>query len=257
MSRVRPRWPKNRISASLRNLAFGALALCIALGGCSSRSGRIIQVLANVRDTAPGEAWNRELAVLRDVVLPHIAPGDDFIVAPVGAHAYTDAPVVDLVLEEPSAFGANPLQLTLRNRRLLRSAYSAAERGLEDDRSTNETEIVAATMAAADRFASAERAQKILILDSTAYEQSNVVNMADIRQSLDTAAIARLIAHLRRVNELPDLRGVLVCVTGITAGEHGWADEQRVLDVRAFWRAFFSASGATLVAYGTSPEPCL
>lgn len=235
---------------------LGAFAIGVALAGCSLGGGRVVQVLANVRDTAPGTAWTRELAVLRDEVLPHVGAGDHLIVGPIGAHSYTDPPVLDLRLEAPTAFGSNPLQLTLKNRRLLQNAYATAVRGLEDDRSTNRTEIVAATMAAADRFAAAPDAEKILILDSTAYEQSSVVNMADVRQTLDAASIARLIAHVRAAHELPDLHGVRVCITGISAGERGWADEQRVLGVRAFWRAFFNASGARLVAYGTSPEAC-
>lgn len=248
--------PESRISLPLRSRYAGALAVAVVLTGCSLGGGRVVQVLANVRDAAPGQAWSRETSVLHDDVLPHIGGGDRLVVAPIGTRSYTDPPVLDLTLASPSAFGANPLQLTLQNRRLLRSAYATAVRGLARDRSARQTEIVAALMAAADRFSAEPDAVKVLVLDSTAYEQSSIVNMADSRETLDAGAIAQLVAHIRVLHELPDLHGVRVCVTGITAGERGWADEERVLAVRAFWRAFFAASGATLVSYGTSPDAC-
>lgn len=210
-----------------------------------------------MRDTAPGAAWGRELAILRENVLPHVGPGDRLVVAPIGSHSYTDSPVLDLTLESASAIGSNPLQLTLRNRNLLRHAYAAAVRGLANDRSTANTEIIAATMAAADRFGSNPGAAKVLILDSTGYEQSSLLNMADVRQQLDADTIAQLVERIRRANELPRLDGMRVCVAGISAGEGGWAVERRIIDVRAFWQAFFRASGATLVSYGTTPEGCL
>ncbi len=226
------------------------------LAGCTSHS-RVVQVLANVRDTAPGGAWPREMNILQTEILPHIGSGDRLVVAPIGDHAYTDAPVLDVTLEAPSAFGANPLQLTLRNRAILRQAFATAEHGLEADRSGKHTEIIAATMAAADRFGAEPDATKILIVDSTGYEQSSLVNMADVHQQLDPRSISLLIASIRRAEEMPQLDGVRVCVAGISSGEGGWAVERRVLAIRAFWAAFFHAAGARVVSYGTTPQACL
>ncbi len=197
------------------------------------------------------------MRILKTEILPHVGAGDTLVVAPIGDHAYTDAPVADVTLERPSAFGANPLQLTLRNRAMLRGLFPAVERRLEADRSSGHTEIVAATMAAADRFNGEPDAAKILIIDSTAYEQSSLVNMADVRQQLDPRSIALLIATIRRANQLPGLSGVRVCVVGISAGEGGWAVERRVLAIRAFWAAFFRAAGAQLASYGTPATGCL
>jgi hypothetical protein len=241
----------------LRRVSAGALGLVAALAGCSGPQERFVQVVANVRDAAPGNAWNAELAVLRNQVLPQIRAGDHFIVAPAGAHSYTQAPALDVTLGSTSAFGPNPLQVTIRNRALAQRAYATIVSALESSRSKNQTEIVAATMAAADRFAAYPGAEKILILDSTGYEQSTLLNMADVRQPLDARTDALLVERFRRANELPDLHGVRVCVAGISSGESGWAVERRVLAVRAFWERFFSATGATLVSYGTTLEGCL
>lgn len=238
-------------------LRGSAFTLCIVLlAGCASHP-RFIQVLANVRDAAPGAAWTRELAILKTEILPSVGSGDRLVVAPIGDHAYTDSPVLDLPFAPPSAFGANPLQLMLRSRTLRQHAFATAERGLETDRSSAHTEIIAATMAAADRFAGEPDATKILILDTTGYEQSSLVNMADVHAQLDPRSISLLIDSIRRAEEMPSLRGVLVCVTGISSGERGWAAERRVLAIRAFWNAFFAAAGAHLASYGTAPETCL
>ncbi|MHB8433933.1 MAG: hypothetical protein ACYC8W_07370 [Candidatus Tyrphobacter sp.] len=240
------------------SLKLGLLAVACAtlLVGCGPRT-RFIQVLANVRDAAPGAAWPREMRILKTAVLPYVGAGDTLVVAPIGDHAYTDAPVADVTLERSSAFGANPLQSTLRNQALLRGLFAMVERRLEADRSSGHTEIIAATMAAMDRFNGEPNASKILILDSTGYEQSSLVNMADVHQQLDPRSIALLIASIRRANELPSLSGVRVCVAGISSGEGGWAVERRVLAIRAFWRAFFRAAGARLVSYGITPTGCL
>ena len=243
---------------SSKSFARGALVVACAalLAGCASNE-RLIQVLANVRDTAPGGAWPREMSILKTEILPHIGSGDTFVVAPIGDHAYTDAPAADMTFEAPSALGANPLQLTLRNRALLHGLFTTIARRLERDHSRGRTEIIAATMAAADRFNADPEAAKILIIDSTGYEQSSLVNMADVHQQLDPRSISLLIASIRRANELPQLSGARVCIVGISSGEGGWAVERRVLAIRAFWEAFFHAAGAQLVSYGTAPEGCL
>jgi hypothetical protein len=245
------------LSSRKRIVHSAALAVCAALlAGCASHP-RFIQVLANVRDAAPGAAWTRELAILKTEILPSVGSGDRLVVAPIGDHAYTDSPVLDLPFAAPSAFGANPLQLTLRSRTLRQHAFTTVERGLEADRSSVHTEIIAATMAAADRFAGDPDATKILILDTTGYEQSSLVNMADVHQELDPRSISLLIDGIRRADEMPTLPGVLVCVTGISSGERGWAAERRVLAIRAFWSAFFEAAGAQLASYGMAPQACL
>lgn len=232
-------------------------AMCsVLLAGCASHT-RFVQVLANVRDAAPGSAWPREMTLLGTAILPFVGSGDRFVVAPIGDHAYTDTPVLDIALEAPSAFGANPLQLTMRNRTVLRNALATVERRLEADRSSAHTEIIAAVMAAADRFNSEPTATMILVIDSTGYEQSSLVNMADVHQQLDPRSVSLLIERIRRASELPQLSGVLVCFAGISSGKGGWAVERRILAIRAFWEAFFHAAGARLVSYGTTPEDCL
>lgn len=217
---------------------------------------RFIQVLANVPQTAPGTAWSGEKTVFESQVLGHLRPGDRLLLVGVDASSYTDDPVFDATLETASVLGANALDAKRQNRKVRQDAEAAFEQ-LHGSTAGHRTEIVSAILAASQRFEGRPAAQNVLILESTGYEQSGVINMGDARLKLTQSTIEATIDKIRRAGELPRLDGVRVCFAGITSGQGGWAASRRVVTIEAFWRAFFRAGGARLISYGAALTNCL
>jgi hypothetical protein len=77
-------------------------------------------------------------------------------------------------------------------------------------------------------------------------EESPIANFA--RQPVDEIAGRKLIDARRTQGLFPDLTGVRVYVVG-ASGRSG----EQMNRIQGFWRAFFSASGATVQDYGRNP----
>lgn len=105
------------------------------------------------------------------------------------------------------------------------------------------------TLRAAGQLTSLDRRpNKQLILFSDMIEESEVANFARFRP--DEAFTRKEIERQRRAGILPDLRGVKVYVAGAHADTlERWAA------IEKFWREYFAASGAELVAYSRALPP--
>lgn len=106
-------------------------------------------------------------------------------------------------------------------------------------------------ISASEQLFAQGRAQKqalnLLVL-SDMIEESPVANFA--RGPIDAAYAKKLIEARRAQGLLPDLRGVRVYVVG-AGGKNG----EQMARVQLFWTTFFSATGASLQAYGRNPGP--
>ena len=87
-----------------------------------------------------------------------------------------------------------------------------------------------------------------LLLLSDMVEESPAANFA--RSPVDAAYAKKLIETRRTQGLLPDLRGVRVYVVG-AGGRNG----EQMARVQMFWATYFSATGASLQAYGRNPGP--
>jgi len=169
---------------------------------------------------------------------------------PVSDASATERPLLDESIPGESVVGKNSRQL----RDMASADRLAAEKALGDlSRRTDgrqRTEIIAAVNGAAERFLDdGPGTKKYLLILTTGYEQSSIVNMADVRLDLRQATWP-LIRRLTRTGAMPNLRGVDVCMGSVTSGLGAWADTPQYRRIHAFWGAFFAQSGARLVSYG-------
>jgi hypothetical protein len=225
--------------------------------GCSAQQTHV-EVLASVRADAPGPAWAAEAGDYRILERSVFNPGYHVVVAPISDSSSTERTLFDEVMPVYSISGLNPRQLNdLADRFRKKSEVSL---GLLWMRQTGRarTEIIAAAAGAAERFADDPKGtRKILVILSTGFEQSSVVNMADSSQNLKTQTWP-VIRHLAKSDMLPRLNGVEVCMGSISSGLHGWADSPQYRRIHGFWSALFNVAGARLVGYGPSlPARCV
>jgi hypothetical protein len=233
--------------------AVGSL-LIFAVAGCGNPHPAHIEALTATRREAPGAAWQVEEAAYRHLTNAAIKSGWRVVVTPITDRSLAVPPLFDTTIPAFSIFGENEYHLK-KDIAADRSRADQALRTLWTYPGVNRTEILAAVNGAADRFEDDSADRKVLVIISTGYEQSSIVNMADYNADL-YAATRRILHHMRVTRTLPRLSGVSVCMAGITSGQHNWADLKRSRDVRHFWHAFFSATGARLVSYGVSLEGC-
>jgi hypothetical protein len=236
------------------------LPLLLILGVLAACSGKPshVDILASVKADAPGPAWTLENSAYAALGKALFGPGQHVVVTPVSDLSATEAPIFDESVEGDSLIGDNPLQIKERAAQI-RMEYDNVRDKLDTHRAGRpRTEIISAVVASASRFKNdTQNTDKVLIILSTGFEQSGMLNMGDASLSLRAATPAILHA-LRHRNLIPDLSGVKVCMAGITPGENGWADTNASLAIKSFWDAYFRAAGARLIDFGpTLSATCL
>jgi len=241
-----------------RTAQRATLTLLLVIGvGCSSATSHV-EILASIRADAPGPAWNAESLDYRVLERLAFSYGHHVVITPISDASSTERPLLDASIPGLSLTGLNPRQLddlAVADRKLSESALHALwSRAAGRQR----TEIIAATVAAAERFADdPPGTRKILIVLSTGFEQSSVVNMADVSQNLN-AETWPVIRRLGKSQMLPQLSGVTVCMASISAGLHGWSDSPEYRRIHRFWHAYFQTAGAALISYGPAlPDRCI
>jgi hypothetical protein len=236
------------------------LALLLALtilAACSSKPSHV-DILASVKADAPGPAWSLESSAYAALGKALFGPGQHVVVTPVSDLSATEAPIFDESIDGDSLIGANPMQIKERAAQV-RVEYESVRVKLAFHRASRpRTEIISAVVASASRFKEdAQNTDKVLIILSTGFEQSGMLNMGDASLSLRSATPAILRA-LRHRNLIPEISGVKVCMAGITPGENGWADTNASLAIKSFWAEYFRAAGARLVDFGpTLSDTCI
>jgi hypothetical protein len=245
-----------RATLALRRLLPSLLL--IALPSCGSRLAGHVEVLASIRHLASGDAWDLEEQAYRAVYHGFLGQsGFRLVITPISDASLVEATTFDKVSPEESFFGQNHDDAEHERNLVIRQAEGVL-RSLAARRSgKNRTEIINAIVMAADRLRGDLASSHILIVLSTGFEQSSVMNMADYRLTLnDDATRKRLIDHLKVTGQVPDLRGATVCMVGITNGAGGWSDYNRRRGVQRFWQDYFAAAGANLVGYGSTVASC-
>jgi len=166
-----------------------------------------------------------------------LRPGDRLVLAPIHSHTWTNfAPSLDSTVPNlESEIDQDEAQV--RQQQTAINAFSALQR-ISDN-----TQILDATKAAEQQFASAGDGERWLVVLSDMLEDSGDLKFD--RQKLDSAAMNSLIDRRRKAGLLPRLEGVLVYVGGARA-----ADATKMAEVQTFWEKYFAECGAKLAAYG-------
>jgi hypothetical protein len=232
------------------------LAVTIFAATACGRSTHV-EILASIPAAAPGAAWTVEKTAYEKAVKQAFRQGWHVVVAPISDHSLTEEPLVSVDFPSLSAMGLTQGQFSMR---MLGPAEQRARTALSTIRarsnSKQRTEIIAAVLASSDRFTDDAQREKLLVILSTGFEQSSFLNMGDYRLDLNDRVGERIIEHLKTVGAFPRLKGVRVCMAGITSGKNDWADPIRARNVKHFWHRFFSAAGADLVLYDVSIDGC-
>lgn len=246
--------PQHTITPICRLPLYIALAF---LAACSSKPSHV-EILASVKADAPGPAWVLENSAYAALGKALFGPGQHVVVTPVSDLSATAPSIFDETVEGDSLIGDNPMQIKERAAEL-RMKYDNAREKLDSYRARGpRTEIISAVVASASRFTEdAQNTDKVLIILSSGFEQSSMLNMGDASLSL-RATTPTILQRLRHRDVIPDLSGVQVCMAGITSGKDGWADTNASLAIKSFWDAYFQAAGAHLIDFSpTLSATCL
>lgn len=243
-----------------RALRTGVLALlcgftAAGFNGCSGESH--LEVLASNRHQARGDAWNLESQAFQQLVDKTIQPGWHVSISAISERSFAAESLYDETIPAYSIVGTNLYQqeqALKKARQDLKNVLAVLD---SNRKGSDRTEIIAAASAAAERFDTDKTAsRKLLVIISSGFEQSSVVNMADYSLNLNDEMTDRIIGHLKTLGTMPHLPGVDVCMAGITAGDRRWADHKRLLNISRFWHVFFQAAGARLASYNPSLKGC-
>ncbi|HEY5257198.1 MAG TPA: hypothetical protein VIJ12_02360 [Candidatus Baltobacteraceae bacterium] len=235
-------------------------ASIVMVTGCAAKPRYAnVEVLASIRELAPGDAWTLEAAAYR-ATYDALAANDStrVVVTPISDNSLSEVPLLDAVSPHEGLFGMNERDARLRRTALTALANAALSELGQRTTGRGRTEIINAIFGAANRFESVTKgARNLLVILSSGFEQSSILNMADYRLTLNSnATLGRVLEHLKATGQVVDLRGTDVCMIGITSGDGHWADFNRSRGVRRFWQRYFADSGANLVGYGTDIQSC-
>jgi hypothetical protein len=224
------------------------ISLIFGLSACSGRTDHI-EILASVKADAPGNAWTLESDNFNAIGSALFGPGQHVVVTALSDRSATEPAIFDDTVAAQSLLGDNDMVLHDKANVMRRGFVDALGQLAARRTGRPRTEIIEAVVAAAERFRDdAPGAGKSLVIFSTGFQQSGILNMGDASLSLRRATPAVLKA-LRRRNYVPDLSGIKVCMAGITAGDKQWADANEAFAIRDFWDQYFRAAGAQLIGF--------
>jgi len=236
------------------------LALAITTTGCGATSlSAHVEVLASIKHSAPGNAWDLEAESYRAIYTALLGRnGVRIVITPISDHSLAEASLFDEVSPIKSLFGMNDYDASQERKALATKAERALAILQSRQFGSKRTEIINAIFGAADRFEAAPHdASRLLIILANSFEQSSILNMADYHLNLNSGAIRRrVLDHLKATGQLVALHGVDVCMLAVTNGDDNWADYNRSRGVRRFWQDYFAAAGAHLVGYGAAIGSC-
>jgi hypothetical protein len=242
------------------SVALSSALLVASVSACASDpEGVHVEVLVSVRHLAPGSAWDLETQSFRATYAELLSrSGYRVVVTPISDHSLGEASLFDQIAPIESFFGSN--HDDAQSQRTVQEKKAEGALSVLDSRRSGpkRTEIINAIVGAKDRFEADSRfLHRLLIIVSTGFEQSSVVNMADYNLKLNWPFMRkRLIDHLKATGQVVDLRAVDVCMLAITSGDGNWADYNRSRGVRKFWEDYLAAGGANLVGYGGTIGSC-
>ena len=240
--------------------AFAMLLLVGAILQFTGCAGPVshVEILAAIKPLAPGRAWQLERAAYRKLGKVLFGPGQHVVVTPLSDLSATEPSIFDESIGNVSLIGKNPMQLREDAAKIRAKFYRSFSQLSVRHIDRKRTEIISAVVASAWRFRDdPPGTEKVLIILSTGFEQSGLLNMGDVSLNLRTES-PYVLEALRRRGLVPSRLGVKVCMIGITAGQNGLVDTNTALAVRSFWDSYFRAAGAQLVDFSpTISATCL
>jgi hypothetical protein len=234
------------LAAAAAPRAAAAAGLGDRLGGLlKGHPGKLSVVLVDTTGSIASEDWQLYERAMQ-ALLAGTKPGDRIVLA-----AVADRPASKFIAHADHRLpgGGNTMQDEVRGRRT-RQALQADFEALRQPKGApaRATCIVDAVAAAAEVLAQgrdAGQALQLLVL-SDMIEESPVANFE--REKVTPALTERVLGQLRQRKLLPTLAGVQVHVVG-AAGRSA----EHMAQVKAFWLAFFAATGAQVGSYGRAP----
>lgn len=214
-------------------------------GLIKGQPGALSVVLVDTTGSIASDDWQLYERVM-NTLLVSAKPGDRIVLA-----AVADRPASKFIAHADHRFpsGGNTMQDEVRGRRT-RQALQADFESLRTPKSAaaRATCIVDAVAAAAEVLAQGRAADQPLrlLLLSDMIEESPLANFE--REKVTPAVTERVLGQLRQRNLLPALAGVKVHVVGASG-----RSAEHMAQVKAFWLAFFAATGAQVGSYGRAP----
>ncbi len=130
------------------------------------------------------------------------------------------------------------------------------ERAVNEAADSNSTCIIDSTLLVQQIFKSTKTANEVLVMFSDMVEDCDSIDFDETPRPKTTGLprneteVNNLLAELQRLQKVPDLKGVRVCVYRAVAQSEANRSSRFIL-LQNFWTAFFRTAGAEVEHYGT------
>jgi hypothetical protein len=243
------RW---RLALLLGLMALPVLALAT---GCTRSSqaapyrGTSVVIFVDFSDSVGGNDRTGFRREIEKLILPWLQPGDSFLVAPIHDKTLTQfRPLVEAELPPRVQFNGwlnNVIKFNreaketdariVQVKETLRTQTAEALGRASQARYTD----IFSSLLVAEKLFSAEDRRKVLILMSDMIE--DYPPYAFDRMAWTPTTTSKILSELGAQRAIPDLRGVCVYVSGVSAPSAELAN-----NIGRFWEAYFQKAGADL-----------
>jgi hypothetical protein len=249
MRRHDARW---RLAWLLWLMALPALALatgCTRSSQAAVHQGTAVVVFVDFSDSVGGMDRTGFRRELEKQVLPWLQPGDSFLVAAIHDKTLTQfRPLVEAELPPRPQFNGFFNNVIKFNREAKETEARLSE--VKESLRTQTAVALAKTSQArytdifnslllAEKLFSAENRRKVLILMSDMIEDSPPY--AFDRMAWTATTTPKILSDLEGRRAIPDLKGVCVYVSGVSA-----PSAELATNISRFWEAYFQKAGADL-----------
>jgi len=254
-------------------LACAILTYVLILGACAPSPRRAVVALVDFSGSH-STGTDADVSLIADVIVPAMGTTDELTVFPIDdASVREPARILEVdmaraTLRRLSDGVVHADEVEAARRRIFLDSMSRAARetitraALARRRFATKTDILGAILTAARSVRRTDttvntawvRTVATVVGDPLYITTTVLVIASDMLQDgrgIDfthdpptVASIPTLLARLRAADEIPDLAGVDVIVSGATGGT-----ATQVEHVRAFWMQYFSAANARVIAY--------
>lgn len=225
---------------------------CLAVAACESPPpappSKAVVVLFDLSESTAKPEMRHAYEVAFRAVLDSLRPGDALVAGWITDRSAGELTLpVRLELPPVTVDNDNPRVVEAKQREAQAAVKSEADKayatvvaGLENPgRKILKTDIMASLPLAERVFAAFPRERKVLVLMSDMLEDSD--HYVFERLALTPQASEKIITTERAAGRLPSLPGVRIHVVGASG-----PSDDKILEVKRFWEAYFKASGADL-----------
>jgi len=247
---------KQRWHVRIVRSALALVWLCVlpALTACRQQPATIVYLLLDVSASTNSPAVRAEYLREADAIAMALSQNGAAIRGDViGTDALNNSSLpIQVDIPTYSMFNSTPEKHAKAVRQVLATLHRQVETAIQENARAQSTPIMESLQMAqkvlnGSQFAHCE--QKQLIVFSDMVQESSAYNFA---KNPITASQSRAVLDAeQKAHRIPDLAGVKVWKTGSSA-EH--LSDERILNLQAFWIAYFRLAGADLQAdrYGSS-----